>query len=87
MSALLLESFEEVRVVSAQLREDSQGIRTKATHLRERSARLMERSSHEAACAPWFVPPPAEALHEAESRLLEIFKGENRREKQDRGFP
>ena len=76
MSALLQESFEEVRVVSESTREWSQGVRgeaadlrTHSTQLRERSAALLERRAQ-------FAPPPPEAVHEAESRLLALFKGD-----------
>ena len=41
MSALLQEAFEEVRVISGQLRTESQAVRAKATDLQTHSARLI----------------------------------------------
>ena len=45
MSVLLMETFEEIRVVSAQLREENRAILAKATDLQERSAKLIERGT------------------------------------------
>ena len=41
MSALLQEAFEEVRVISAQLRMESQAVRAKVPDLQAHSARLI----------------------------------------------
>jgi len=75
LSALLQEALEEVRVVSESTRAWSQTVRgtstdlrTHATQLRARSAAVLDR------LAP-FAPPPPEAIHEAESQLLALFKG------------
>jgi signal transduction histidine kinase len=80
MSALLQEALEEVRVVSAQLREHSQATLAKVADLQERSARLIAQG---ATCrerpAP-FAPPSPEEVRQAERRLLEFFKpGEEQR--------
>ena len=76
MSALLLDALEEVRVISAQSREESQAARAKGQALRDHSTHLLKKS---AACrerlAPFPTPPP-EAIREAEGQLLERFKGE-----------
>jgi hypothetical protein len=74
MSGLLAEAFEEVRVVSAQLREDSQETRAKATDLQKRSARLLESGVAARDRMAQFAPPAPEALQEAESRRLDIFR-------------
>jgi len=83
MSALLLDALEEVRVISAQSREESQAARAKGQALRDHSTHLLKKS---AACrerlAPFPTPPP-EAIREAEGRLLERFKGGDGREKQE----
>jgi hypothetical protein len=41
MADLLLEAFEEMRTVSAQLREDSEGLRSQADALCQRSQQLV----------------------------------------------
>jgi hypothetical protein len=74
MSGLLEEAFEEVRVVSAQLREDSQKTCAKAIDLQQRSARLLEKGMTARDRMAQFAPPASEALQEAESRLLDIFR-------------
>jgi hypothetical protein len=43
MSNLLKEAIEEVRVVSASLRDESKALRAHAAELRERSAEIIER--------------------------------------------
>src|SRR5262245_16902639 len=75
MSDLLLEAFEEVRVVSESTREWSQAARGNATDLRTHAAQLMERGVTLMARMAQFTPPPPEAIQEAESRLLALFKG------------
>jgi hypothetical protein len=75
MSNLLEEAFEEVRVMSESTREWSQGVRGEATDLRTHAAQLMERGITLMARMAQFAPPSPEALHKAESRMLEMFKG------------
>ena len=74
MSALLQEAFEEVRVISRQLRMESQAARVKATDLQTHSAQLIAQDRQVAEQMPWFAPPPAEEVQKAESQMLEIFK-------------
>jgi DNA repair ATPase RecN len=74
MSGLLEEAFEEVRVVSAQLRDTCQKTRAKAIDLQQRSARLLENGIAARDRMAQFLPPAPEALQEAESRLLDIFR-------------
>jgi hypothetical protein len=76
MSALLLEAFEEVRVVSESTREWSQAARGNATDLRTQAAQLMERGVTLMARLAQFAPPPPAAIQEAESRMLALFKDE-----------
>jgi len=75
MSALLLDAFEEVRVVSESTREWSQATRGNATDLRTHAAQLMERGVTLMARMAQFPPPSPEAIQEAESRMLALFKG------------
>jgi hypothetical protein len=74
MSDLLLEAFEEVRVVSESTREWSQAARGNATDLRTHAAQLMERGVTLMARMAQFPPPSPEAIQEAESRMLEMFR-------------
>src|SRR5262245_41052801 len=74
MSDLLQEAFEEVRVMSAQTREESQVVRAKGHALCERSAHLLERSTAAREHLEQFLPPPPEAIHEAERQVLELFR-------------
>lgn len=74
MSCLLDEAFEEVRLVSESLREWSQGIRGEAVDLRTHSTRLMERGAMLLERMAQFAPPSPEAVRQAESQMLEIFK-------------
>jgi hypothetical protein len=74
MSDLLLEAFEEVRVVSESTREWSQGVRGEAVDLRTHAAQLMERGVTLMARLAQYTPPSPEAIQEDESRMLEIFK-------------
>jgi len=74
MSALLLEAFEEVRVISEATREESQGVRGEAAALRAHNARLREQGA-----ALWhrmaqFLPPAPEEIRQAERRMLEMFR-------------
>lgn len=67
LCVLLQEAFEEVRVVSASAREESQEMRRKSADLRTRSQRLRERT------AP-FAPPSPEEIRQAESQMLDMFR-------------
>ena len=80
MSALLQEAFEEVRVVSAQLRDHSQATLAKVAELQERSARLIAQGATGRERLAPCVPPSPEEVRQAESRLLALFKhGEEQR--------
>jgi len=75
MTALLQEACEEVRVMSASLREESQAVRDQSRALRGYSTQLF------AHCptalepgAPW--GPPVAEVRQTESRLLAVFKGD-----------
>src|SRR5262245_19528358 len=75
MSALLLEAFEEVRVVSESTRDGSHNGGGDATDLRTQAAQLMERGVTLMARLAQFAPLPPEAIQEAESQMLALFKG------------
>src|SRR5262245_483233 len=79
MSDLLLEAFEEVRVVSESTRERSQGVRGEAVDLRTHAAQLMERGVTLMARLAQYAPPSPETIQDTESRILEIFKHGPRR--------
>src|SRR5262245_24577096 len=84
MSDLLLEAFEEVRVVSESTREWSQGVCGEAVDLRTHAAQLMERGVTLMARLAQYAPPSPEAVQEAEGRILEIFKnGPGRKDKSE----
>jgi len=74
MSELLQEAFEEVRVMSAQSREESQAARAQGHALCERSAHLLAQSAAAMERFAQFTPPPPEAIREAERRMLAIFQ-------------
>src|SRR5262245_37705390 len=74
MSDLLGEALEEVRVVSAQSRVESQAVRAKGQALCERSAHLLAQSTAARERLEQFLPPPPEAIREAESPILEMFR-------------
>jgi hypothetical protein len=76
MSVLFLEAFEEVRVVSEQLHEESQATRSKSRALRDHYAQLLEQSTAAMEHLAQFLPPPPEEIHQAESRMLDMFRGE-----------
>src|SRR5262245_30551270 len=81
---LLEEAFEEVRVVSASAREESQEIRRKSAELRRHSHQFMARGKTLAGrMEPWAAPSP-EAVQQAESRMLDIFKQGLERKEQER---
>ena len=71
MSVLFLEAFEEVRVVSEQLREESQATRSRSITLQEHHAQLLEQSVAAMERLAQFIPPAPEEIREAESRMLE----------------
>ena len=64
MSALFEDALEEVRVISASLREESQTVRQQVKDIREYAKHL----------AP--VQPTPEEIRDAESRFLAMFKGD-----------
>ena len=74
MAVLFLDAFEEVRVVSMQLREDSQGARSRSIALREHYAQLLEQSLASMERLAQFIPPASEETRQAESQRLEILK-------------
>lgn len=83
MSVLFLEAFEEVRVVSAQLREESQAARSQSIVLRDHYAQLLDQSVAAMERLGQFIPPPPKEIRQAESQILEMFRAGNRREKQN----
>ena len=74
MSDLLQEALEEVRVISAQTRAESQAVRAKGHALCARSAHLLAQSTAARERLEPFLPPPPKALCEAESQILEMFR-------------
>ena len=74
MSALLQQAFEEVRIVSEALREESQAVRGTSADLRTHAIQLMERGTTLLERMAQFAPPPPEKMQQAESRILEMFK-------------
>src|SRR5215831_18029902 len=74
MSVLFLDAFEEVRVVSTQLREESQATRSRSIALQEHYTQLREQSTAAMERLAQFLPPTPEEIHKAESQMLEIFK-------------
>jgi hypothetical protein len=62
MGLLSLEAFEEVRVVSEQLREESQATRSKTIALVDHHAQLLEQSTAAMERLAQFLPPPPEAI-------------------------
>jgi hypothetical protein len=77
MSTLLAEAIEEVRVISAALQEDSITLRSHATALRQHSDVLLERGRSTSERLPQCVPSPQE-IHEAERRVLDMFREDAR---------
>src|SRR5215831_15211372 len=74
MSELLLEAFEEMRVISGMLQEDSEALRSHADGLCERSQKLLDRHGRSAEPSERFLSPSSEEVKKVESRMLEIFK-------------
>jgi hypothetical protein len=83
MSVLFLEAFEEVRVVSEQLREASQATRSQSRTLQAYCAQLLEQSAIGMKQLAKFMPPPPGDIRQAESEMVDIFRNGKRREKQD----
>jgi hypothetical protein len=81
MSDLFQKSLEELRMVSQSLQERSLAVQETSGDLSSRSTRLRERSEVLMERMKKFTPPPPEAIREAESRVLELFRKENGREK------
>jgi hypothetical protein len=82
MSCLLEEAFEEVRVVSESLREGSRAVRGASADLRTHSTQLMERGTTLIERMSQFVAPSPEKLQQAESAMLEMFKGNRKSSEQ-----
>src|SRR5215468_8340460 len=80
MSVLFLEAFEEVRVVSEQVREESQATRSQSRTLQAHCAQLLAQSAAAMKRLAQLMPPPPEELRQAESAMLGIFKQGQRRE-------
>jgi hypothetical protein len=78
MSELLLQAFEEVRMVSEALREGSHVVRGASAELRTHSTQLLQRGTTLMERMAQFVPPSPKEMQEADSRLLAMFKGEKR---------
>jgi hypothetical protein len=75
MTALLQEAFEEMRVISASLREGSMVVREEAAALRRYSAQLIAQCTTAMEHMAQGLPPSADGCH-AESRMLALFKGD-----------
>jgi hypothetical protein len=65
MSVLFLQAWEEVHIVSEQLREESQATRSQSGTLQAHCAQLR---------LAQFLPPPPGERRQAESEILNIFK-------------
>jgi hypothetical protein len=74
MSDLLLEAFEEVRIMSESTREESQVVRGEAMALRAHNTRLREQGAALWQRMAQFLPPAPEEIRQVESRILEMFK-------------
>ena len=83
ISALLQEAFEEVRVISASLRDGSQVVRGESAELRTHSAQLRERSTTLMERMAQFAPPSPEEVQKAERRFLECFKNGHKQGDED----
>jgi|SRR5215510_613577 len=79
MSELLLEAFEEMRLVSESLREGSQAVRRESVDLRAHSHRLIGRGKTLTEQMAQFASPSPEDIQKAESQILEIFKRGNQK--------
>ena len=81
MSELLLNAFEEMRLVSEALREGSQGIRRTSADLRMHSTQLIERGTTLRDRMAQLHQPPPEEIRQSESQMLNMFKGESHRDR------
>ena len=79
MAVLFLDAFEEVRVVSTQLREESQATRSRSRALQEHYAQLCDQSTAAMERLAQLLPPTSEERHQADSQRLDIFKHGSRR--------
>ena len=80
MSELLLEALEVMRLVSQSFREGSPATRCKSADLQVHSHHRMERSATlRDRRAPCLSPPP-EAIRQAESQMLDMFRGDQHRD-------
>jgi hypothetical protein len=82
MSVLFLEAFEEVRVVSEQLREESSTTRSRSIALRDHYAQLLEQSVAAMERLAQFIPPTPGETSQTESQMPEMFRAGHRRKKQ-----
>jgi hypothetical protein len=80
MAELLLQAFEEMRIVSESLREGSQAARGQAVGLRARSHQLLARGKALTDRMEQFTPPLPQDVQQAESQMLEMFKADHRHE-------
>jgi hypothetical protein len=80
MSDLLLQAFEEVRVISTAWQETSQRVREQSHDLQAHATRLMERGATLMERMAQFASPPPQDVQQAESRTLEMFKADHRHE-------
>jgi hypothetical protein len=76
------EAFEEVRVVSEQLREESQTARSRSIALRDHHAQLLEQGVAAVERLAQFIPPTPEETSQTESQMPEMFRAGQRRKKQ-----
>ena len=84
MSDLLMEAFEEIRVVSESMREWSHTTRSISIDLidlRTDCSRLKAQCAREIARMAQYAPPPPDALREAESQMLAVFKDDDPRQR------
>jgi hypothetical protein len=70
MSELLLDAIEEVRVISASLREGSQQVRHQSADLRAHALQLIEQGTRSMERLSQWAPPPEE-MPQAESQRLD----------------
>ena len=80
MSVLFLEAFEEVRVVSEQVREASQATRSQSRTLHVHCAQLLAQSAAAMQRLAQLMPPSPEERRQAESVMLDLFTQGQRRE-------
>ena len=77
LSALLQEGFEEVRVISASLREVSQMVRGESADLRAYTTQLLDQCTQSMECIAQFVLTSQER-HDAKRRKLDRCRAGNR---------